>query len=399
MPLCVEGEVHGVLRLLEASPGGPPERTPRCWLSLRVARRGEPAGPPGARGRVRAEGAAARARVALRPRALARRPARSLRARRRGAVPLDLADRRGQGDARAGGRRGRSCSSAASAGRSSPPATAAWTLPEGGVINNGVSSTPPTAGMQPRTCQKYLAVAISVPGRRLGVLAVADKESRDGRVLDFTPTDARLLSLFANQAAAAIETARLHRDAIEKERIERELELRGGDPAADPSARSADVAGLMIAATNRPTRQVGGDYFDSLSAVGRAPRVYRGGRLGQGRARRAAGVDGARGGAPADRRGEDHRGPGGPHRPPPAALCRGAQVPDRRSSECRAGRAGPAALRLGRPQSGSAPPRLGSYRGAQGHGRAAGDVSRRLVEGENRSCSSPATCCASTPTA
>ena len=66
---------------------------------------------------------------------------------------------------------------------------------------------------------------ISVPGRRLGVLAVADKESRDGRVLDFTATDARLLSLFANQAAAAIETARLHQDAIEKERMERELEL------------------------------------------------------------------------------------------------------------------------------------------------------------------------------
>jgi hypothetical protein len=67
-----------------------------------------------------------------------------------------------------------------------------WTLPEGGVINNAAASLP-TAGMTLTTCEKCLAVAISVAGRRLGVLAVADKESRDGRVLDFTPTDARLL--------------------------------------------------------------------------------------------------------------------------------------------------------------------------------------------------------------
>ncbi|HWZ86668.1 MAG TPA: GAF domain-containing protein, partial [Thermoanaerobaculia bacterium] len=82
---------------------------------------------------------------------------------------------------------------------------AAWSLPEGGVINNA-AATVPTAGMTLAACEKCLAVAISVPDRRLGVLAVADKESRDGRVLDFTATDARLLSLFANQAAGAIET-------------------------------------------------------------------------------------------------------------------------------------------------------------------------------------------------
>ncbi len=103
---------------------------------------------------------------------------------------------------------------------------------------------------------------ISVPGRRLGVLAVADKESRDGRVLDFTATDARLLSLFANQAAAAIETARLHKDAIEKERMERELELAAAIQRQILPRDLPNVAGLEIAARNVPTRQVGGDYFD-----------------------------------------------------------------------------------------------------------------------------------------
>jgi sigma-B regulation protein RsbU (phosphoserine phosphatase) len=144
---------------------------------------------------------------------------------------------------------------------------AAWSLPEGGVINNAAGSVP-TAGLRLATCEKCLAVAISVPGRRLGVLAVADKESRDGRVLDFTATDARLLSLFANQAAAAIETARLHKDALEKDRMERELELAAAIQRQILPRDLPVVAGLEIAARNRPTRQVGGDYFDFFPLSG-----------------------------------------------------------------------------------------------------------------------------------
>lgn len=143
----------------------------------------------------------------------------------------------------------------------------AWTLPEEGVINNA-ADTVPTAGLKLANCQKCLAVAIAVPGRRAGVLAVADKESRDGRVLDFTATDARLLSLFANQAAGAIETARLHKDAIEKERIERELELAAAIQRQILPRDVPTVAGLEIAARNRPTRQVGGDYFDFFPLSG-----------------------------------------------------------------------------------------------------------------------------------
>lgn len=139
---------------------------------------------------------------------------------------------------------------------------ASWELPEGeAIINNGAAAVP-TAGIRLSCGQKCLAVAISVAGRRLGVLAVADKESRDGGVLDFTPTDARLLSLFANQAAAAIETARLHREAIEKERIERELELAAAIQREILPQSLPDVPGVELAAANLPTRHVGGDYYD-----------------------------------------------------------------------------------------------------------------------------------------
>ncbi|PYQ66380.1 MAG: hypothetical protein DMF54_08045 [Acidobacteria bacterium] len=137
-----------------------------------------------------------------------------------------------------------------------------WELPEGEAVINNDAARVPTAGVQLSDCSKCLAVSIAVPGRRLGVLAVADKESRDGRVLDFTPGDARLLSLFANQASAAIETTRLHREAIEKERIERELELAAAIQRQLLPRELPHTPGFELAGSTLPTRQVGGDYFD-----------------------------------------------------------------------------------------------------------------------------------------
>lgn len=139
---------------------------------------------------------------------------------------------------------------------------ASWRIPEGEALVNNEASALPTAGERLSDCEKCLAVAISVPGRRLGFLAVADKESREGGVLDFTPTDARLLSLFANQAAAAIETARLHRDALEKERYERELELAAAIQREILPRSLPTVEGVELAAANVPARHIGGDYYD-----------------------------------------------------------------------------------------------------------------------------------------
>ncbi|MEO8347690.1 MAG: PP2C family protein-serine/threonine phosphatase [Acidobacteriota bacterium] len=137
-----------------------------------------------------------------------------------------------------------------------------WDLPAGEAAINNDAARVPTAGVQLSDCQKCLVVPIAMPGRRLGVLAVADKESRDGRVLDFTAADARLLALFANQAAAAIDTTRLHREALEKERIERELELAAAIQRQLLPRELPRIPGLELAGSTLPTRQVGGDYFD-----------------------------------------------------------------------------------------------------------------------------------------
>jgi len=110
--------------------------------------------------------------------------------------------------------------------------------------------------------ETLLCAPIVADGRPLGLIVVADKENRAGGVDDFTAGDERLLSLFGNQAAIALENARLHREAVEKERMEREIELAASIQKAILPASLPAVPGMVLAGGNRPTRQVGGDYFD-----------------------------------------------------------------------------------------------------------------------------------------
>ncbi|MFQ5526818.1 MAG: PP2C family protein-serine/threonine phosphatase [Thermoanaerobaculia bacterium] len=109
--------------------------------------------------------------------------------------------------------------------------------------------------------EHLLAVPIGSGDDVRGLLLVADKESRDG-VGPFGSSDRRTLELFANQAAIALENAHLHKQALEKERLEREAEL-----AADIQRRllpeaTPEIAGFELAGWNRPARMVGGDYYN-----------------------------------------------------------------------------------------------------------------------------------------
>ena len=108
-----------------------------------------------------------------------------------------------------------------------------------------------------------MAVAVEVEGDPRGLLLVGDKESRTG-VGPFTDADYRSLSLFAAQAAIALENARLHRQALEKERLEREMELAAEIQRGILPVELAQVAGWELVGWNRPSRQVGGDYFGSF---------------------------------------------------------------------------------------------------------------------------------------
>ena len=108
-----------------------------------------------------------------------------------------------------------------------------------------------------------MAVPIEIEGKPLGLLLVGDKESRRG-VGPFRDADRRTLGLFANQAAIALENARLHRQAVEKERLEREMELAADIQRQLLPTGTPWVPGFEFGGWNRPTWQVGGDYYDFL---------------------------------------------------------------------------------------------------------------------------------------
>jgi serine phosphatase RsbU (regulator of sigma subunit) len=82
---------------------------------------------------------------------------------------------------------------------------------------------------------------------------------------EFTEEDLRLLTLLSNLAAVKIENAILIEQAIEKEKMERELQLavqiqKDFLPRTSPSCENFDIAGKNV-----PCHQVGGDYFDFIS--------------------------------------------------------------------------------------------------------------------------------------
>lgn len=116
------------------------------------------------------------------------------------------------------------------------------------------------ADLLPET-RYQLGVPIEVESGRRGFLVVGDKESRRG-VGPFLASDRRTLTLFANQAALALENARLHIQALEKERLESEMHLAADIQRQILPKGSPQVAGYEMCGWNRPARQVGGDYYD-----------------------------------------------------------------------------------------------------------------------------------------
>lgn len=109
-------------------------------------------------------------------------------------------------------------------------------------------------------CIAVVAVPIKGNNSIIGVLAAGDRETRDGGIGAFEPNELRLLSQFANQVGIALENARLHKEALRKQAMEREFELAATIQRDILPKSIPQVPGVDIAALSKPARQVGGDY-------------------------------------------------------------------------------------------------------------------------------------------
>lgn len=93
----------------------------------------------------------------------------------------------------------------------------------------------------------------------LGALFVA-KDVTHG----FEKDDIEAISVYAAQAALALENARLFEEQLEKERLSRELDIAREVQSKLLPQRLPRVRGLTIAASSISAHEVGGDYYDFL---------------------------------------------------------------------------------------------------------------------------------------
>jgi sigma-B regulation protein RsbU (phosphoserine phosphatase) len=97
-----------------------------------------------------------------------------------------------------------------------------------------------------------------------GLLAVGERASG----VPFGEDDFDYAQAVARQAQAALEGARLHRVALEKERQDRELQIAQEIQRSLFPRERPRLEGFEIAAESRPCHQVGGDYYDFIPLEG-----------------------------------------------------------------------------------------------------------------------------------
>jgi serine phosphatase RsbU (regulator of sigma subunit) len=108
------------------------------------------------------------------------------------------------------------------------------------------------------------APLIDSEGNALGVIQIDTVNQRSR----FQQEDLDLLVSVAQQAALSIENARLHQTALEKNRIERDLELAHRVQQGFLPSHAPNVAGYQFFDFYEPAQQLGGDYYDYIQLPG-----------------------------------------------------------------------------------------------------------------------------------
>jgi sigma-B regulation protein RsbU (phosphoserine phosphatase) len=107
--------------------------------------------------------------------------------------------------------------------------------------------------------RSLLGVPVLMAGRLLGVLEAVNK-----KMGKFTGTDLRLLAKMAAFLAIPLQNAVLIRQMLEKEKIEKELQIARSIQQSFLQQVPVAFPGLDIAFLNIPSSEVGGDYYEIM---------------------------------------------------------------------------------------------------------------------------------------
>ena len=108
------------------------------------------------------------------------------------------------------------------------------------------------------TTRSFLCVPIKIQDQVVAILNVTDKSTGE----DFNADDQRLLEILADQASITIENFRLSEQLVEKERMERELEIAHSIQVNLLPDQTPDIPQVELDARSIPAKAVGGDYYD-----------------------------------------------------------------------------------------------------------------------------------------
>ena len=115
--------------------------------------------------------------------------------------------------------------------------------------------------------RSVLCVPLVIKNSILGVIYV-DNRLQAGI---FTSSDQELLAAIASNAAIAIENARLYQLAVEKGRLERELQMARQVQVSLLPTETPQIPGWEFAVRWLPARQVSGDFYDFLGRNSEQP--------------------------------------------------------------------------------------------------------------------------------
>ena len=105
-----------------------------------------------------------------------------------------------------------------------------------------------------------LVVPLIYEDQLIGMISLGRKKS--GKF--YRREDINLLNTLANQAAVAIENARMVEEVVEKERMEEELSIARDLQVSMLPATCPQINGFEIAAFSVSAREVGGDFYDFI---------------------------------------------------------------------------------------------------------------------------------------
>jgi serine phosphatase RsbU (regulator of sigma subunit) len=112
--------------------------------------------------------------------------------------------------------------------------------------------------------QSLIAAPLLVKDRPIGVIELFNKQG------GFTNADLELLTAIASSASIAIDNARLYQAAVEKGRMERELQMALNVQTGLLPGKPPEIPGWDFAAFWQPAREVSGDFYDFIH-LGKIP--------------------------------------------------------------------------------------------------------------------------------